>query len=320
MKATVIILAYKQEKTIARTIESVLRQECEYPFEILVADDGSPDATRTVAAQYARRYPDKIRLMPKMPNKGIVDNYFDAVEAARGEYLGDCAGDDEWLDPHRLHKQIEALDANPDASAVCCDVESYDVMTGQTGLMRGSLFSEASATEPVKISGRDVLLGALNHTSRLPFVLSGAIYRRAPIAELLTHHPELLRCHDGGVEDVPLIAALGRAGDVIHLPFNGYRYYIDGESLSNNLSFEKEYQFGARVARMVRRLGIAYGLSARDQSAFFNDKIPYLAAQARHARRSDMSDDLRQLVKEWGLPMPFRARVHLWLLIWKVYR
>ncbi|MDE7441540.1 MAG: glycosyltransferase, partial [Muribaculaceae bacterium] len=38
MKATIIILTYNQVATIGRAIESVLRQECRYPFELLIAD------------------------------------------------------------------------------------------------------------------------------------------------------------------------------------------------------------------------------------------------------------------------------------------
>lgn len=88
--ATVILLCYKQESTIRRAIESVLRQRCRYSYEILVADDASPDATRRICEEYATRYPETVRMLPPAPNKGLVDNYFDAVLASRGKYVADC--------------------------------------------------------------------------------------------------------------------------------------------------------------------------------------------------------------------------------------
>lgn len=317
-KATIIILTYNQEKTISRAIDSVLRQNCDCGYEILIADDGSSDGTRRICEDYSIKYPGIIRLMPKVPNKGIVDNYFDALLEARGEYVGDCAGDDEWLDTGRLQRQIKALDKDTSLSTVCCDVEACNAKEGKVEKLRGSLFVAAPKDMPVRVDGKEVLREVLNHTNALPFVLSGALYRRKPMVMLLKECPEILRCHDGGVEDVPLIAALGAVGDVEHLPILGYRYYIDGESVSNNLSYEKEYRFVARIVKMVRRLGKIYGLTPKDQKRFFNAKFPYLAAQAHHAGEVKLGEDLLCLQKEWNLPMPLRGKLHLWLLKMKL--
>lgn len=315
LKASVIILTFNQADTVGRAIESVLRQQCKYPYEILVADDCSTDGTREVCEKYARQFPDVVRMMPRVPNKGIVDNYFDALCAARGEYIGDCAGDDEWLGTERLRMQIEILDKDKSLSAVCSDVESYNAGEGGvTGLMRGSVFAAASAERPERAAGERVLHGVLNHTNALPFVLSSALYRKAPILRMMKAHPDIIRNKDGGVEDVPLIAAIGASGDVVHLPVKGYRYYIDGESVSNNLSYEKEYRFQSRVASLVRRLGVHYGFSPHDQQEYFKTKFPYLAAQARRSGDMSLAEDLGRRLHEWGLPMPLRGRVHLWLL------
>lgn len=79
---SVIILTYNQQHTIAQAIESVLAQDTsEYRVEIVIGDDGSTDATREICSGYAARYPERIRLMPEAPNKGVVRNYFDTLEA-----------------------------------------------------------------------------------------------------------------------------------------------------------------------------------------------------------------------------------------------
>ncbi|MDE6649425.1 MAG: glycosyltransferase [Muribaculaceae bacterium] len=310
--ATVILLTYRQKDTVARAMESLLRQECPYRYEILVADDGSPDATREICAQYAAIYPDIIRMMPESPNKGLVDNYFDAVEAAEGRYVADCAGDDEWLDPMRLQRQIDALEADASLSAVCCDVEVLNTADGSSEVTAGKVY-EGSGT-PEFADGATVLKGALDSESGLPFILSSALFRREPLMALLRTHPEVVRCHDGGVEDIPVISALGASGGVLRLPFVGYRYYIDGESLSNSRSDERQYRFTARVSDMVRRLGDFYGMEPKDQITFFNAKFSYMAGLARRANDPALAADLKRRLPLWRLPLPLKARLNLLLL------
>ncbi len=83
---SVIILTYNQQHTVAQAIESVLAQNTpDYCVEIVIGDDGSTDATRDICSGYAARYPERIRLMPEAPNKGVVRNYFDTLEACRGD-------------------------------------------------------------------------------------------------------------------------------------------------------------------------------------------------------------------------------------------
>ena len=313
IKATIILFCYNQKETVARAIESVLRQKCEYRYEILVADDGSSDRTRRVCEQYARWYPELFRILPPHRNKGIVDNYFDAIEAAEGEYVGDCAGDDEWLDPMRLQMQIEALDEDKSLTAVSTNTEAINEDTGKTVLMPGSMFKGERAFKQIKVNSQDVLRESLNFTDALPYVLSSALFRKQPVLDILRENKEILRCYDGGVEDVPLIAALASKGDLLHLPITGYKYYINGESASNNLPLEKEYYFVADTVNMVRRLGIYYGLKTRDQQSFFREKLTYLASRVHHADNPKLSEDLERRLKEWDLRIPLRARVHLLL-------
>ncbi|MDE7136270.1 MAG: HAD-IIB family hydrolase, partial [Muribaculaceae bacterium] len=118
---SVLIITYNQHDTISRAIDSVLEQETDYPYEILIGDDGSTDGTRRICEEYASRYPNLIRLMPEAPNKGMLRNYFDTLAAARGKYIADCAGDDCWCDPRKIDMMTEILEKNPDVTAVFSD-------------------------------------------------------------------------------------------------------------------------------------------------------------------------------------------------------
>jgi glucosyltransferase len=101
-KISVIVATYNQEDTIARTLDSVLMQQCHVPIEIILGEDCSTDGTLAVCQRYADEHPDVIRLIANKQNKGLVDNYFDCMLAAQGKYIADCAGDDFWTDPLKL--------------------------------------------------------------------------------------------------------------------------------------------------------------------------------------------------------------------------
>ena len=74
---SVIVCTYNQESTIGRTLDSILMQQCHLPIEIVIGEDCSTDSTLAVCQDYARRFPDQIRLFANPQNKGIIDNYFD---------------------------------------------------------------------------------------------------------------------------------------------------------------------------------------------------------------------------------------------------
>ena len=61
-KVSVSILTYNHEKYISHAIESVLKQETDFEYEIILGEDESQDGTREICIEYARRYPDRIHL------------------------------------------------------------------------------------------------------------------------------------------------------------------------------------------------------------------------------------------------------------------
>lgn len=89
---SVIIPVYNAEKTIARTLDSVLAQS--YPaFEIIVVDDASKDGTKEILdTQYAGR----IVYIQKLFNSGSSAARNSGMDAARGDYIAFLDADDVW--------------------------------------------------------------------------------------------------------------------------------------------------------------------------------------------------------------------------------
>ncbi|WP_144158568.1 glycosyltransferase family 2 protein [Paraburkholderia sp. BCC1885] len=136
LKLSVVVSCYNQRGYIADCIESILTQEVNFPYEIVISDDYSPDGTRDVVEDYARRYPELIRVLPNTENVGPARNYFRAHNAACGEYIAHIDGDDAML-PGKLQCQVDVLDAHPECMLVIHraryfnDSRSYVTETGE---------------------------------------------------------------------------------------------------------------------------------------------------------------------------------------------
>ncbi|EIA10217.1 glycosyltransferase family 2 protein [Flavobacterium frigoris] len=130
---SVVVICYNQEETIGRALDSILGQQTDYSFEIIIGEDASPTGnTRLICEQYALKFPNVIRVLPQAPNKGLMKNYSDCLKACRGKYIATCTGDDWWHNPSKLQLQVEFLENNPDFGVVHTEADTYDPITNQT--------------------------------------------------------------------------------------------------------------------------------------------------------------------------------------------
>ncbi len=111
---SVRLVTYNHEKWIAQCLESILMQRTDFPFEVIVGEDCSTDGTLEIVLAYAERHPDKIRVLPAEANLGAMTNSYRVQQACRGKYHAMIEGDDYWIDPLKLQKQVDFMEANPD--------------------------------------------------------------------------------------------------------------------------------------------------------------------------------------------------------------
>jgi glycosyltransferase involved in cell wall biosynthesis len=123
---SVCIITYNHAPFIKECLDSVLAQDVDFPYEIIVGEDNSTDGTRQICIEYAEKYPDKIRLYLRRPDQKIEVNgkktfhfnFIENLKAARGEYIALLDGDDFWIDNHHLTSKIKLLMANDFASFI----------------------------------------------------------------------------------------------------------------------------------------------------------------------------------------------------------
>jgi glycosyltransferase involved in cell wall biosynthesis len=113
---SVIMTTYKHEPYIKRAIEGVLMQETNFEVELIVANDASPDNTDQIVRQLLENHPKRhwVKYTRHAENKGMKGNGRWTRDQTCGKYLAYCEGDDYWIDPLKLQKQVDFMEANPD--------------------------------------------------------------------------------------------------------------------------------------------------------------------------------------------------------------
>ena len=118
---SVVFLSYKQERYVREALLGALNQDLP-AYELIIADDASPDSTVAVIESVLAENPRphvSIKVIKQPKNLGLVGNFNAALAAATGEVFVMMAGDDVSY-PQRSRLMAEAFAKNPKVRAVTC--------------------------------------------------------------------------------------------------------------------------------------------------------------------------------------------------------
>jgi len=144
-----------------------------------VGEDDSSDGTREICIKYAKQYPKMLRLFlhsrdnviyfSKRPS-GKFNSMYNLIKA-RGEFIAICEGDDYWIDPFKLQKQVEFLERHPGYNMVHSDALVIPIKNPKNHTVKEK--KQFNKSHPV-INFYDSLIRSRTFS---PSVL----YRRAPL-------------------------------------------------------------------------------------------------------------------------------------------
>lgn len=113
-----LLVTYNHEQFIRQAIDSILMQTFSGKIVIVVADDGSHDATVAVIRAYEEAGAAcPFIFLPAHENVGITRNYERGFAACTGDYVAVLEGDDYWTDPLKLEKQVAFLESHRECVA-----------------------------------------------------------------------------------------------------------------------------------------------------------------------------------------------------------
>ena len=260
VRVSVIILTYNHKNFIAQAIEGALQQQTNFPYEIIIGEDESQDGTREICVEYAEKHPDLIRLFLRSRKDVIyVDNratgrfnLIQSLKAARGKYIAMCEGDDYWTDPHKLQKQVDFLEANPDYVLCHHDAKVIDA--------QGNLIGDSKLADQHKRDFTAV------EVVKDPYFVTGSVCFRNLLPEM---PPEFRHVKNG---DTFLFSILGLHGGAKYLgdEIEPGRFRCHAGGVWSSL---------ARSERYLSSAGSCYWLSAYYQRIGQTDYADYYLAR-----------------------------------------
>ena len=142
---SIITETYNHAPFIRKFLDGVVMQKTNFPFELLIHDDASTDETANIIREYEAKYPEIIKPIYQKENlysKGLSICRKYQFPRIKGKYSAFCEGDDYWIDPLKLQKQVDFLESHPDYS-ICggrywvTEKNKPDVLFEQDWMIRG---------------------------------------------------------------------------------------------------------------------------------------------------------------------------------------
>lgn len=202
---------YNHEFYIAEAIDSFLMQKTPFPFEILIRDDCSTDKTADIILEYASKYPKIIKVSIELENqfeKGIKPLPV-LYAIAKGNYIAICEGDDYWMDPYKLQKQVKFLQENNEYVITYSSVNAFnengiikEYQGGVTHDLSEEQLQKAKPINTLTVCYRNILnnfpkeFNYSFHGDLFLWSILGA-YGKGKYLEMI--EPSMYRVHEGGI-------------------------------------------------------------------------------------------------------------------------
>lgn len=118
-------ITYNHAPYIRQCLDGFLMQQTNFAFEVLIHDDCSTDGTTEIIKEYEAKYPEIIKPMYEEENQyqqgRPSGSYIWNFPRAIGKYIAMCEGDDYWIDPLKLQKQVDFMEENSEYTMCCSD-------------------------------------------------------------------------------------------------------------------------------------------------------------------------------------------------------
>lgn len=215
-KVSIICISYNHEQYIEDCLSTLLSQETDFPYEIIIHDDASTDSTTNVIEKYRSLYPNIIKTILQKENqfsKGVKPQSVAAKES-KAKYLAFCEGDDFWLNKWKLQLQHDVLEKN--SSAFSC-VHGHHPFNEISGTSKENLNISIENVESLLINRKNVI------RRKMPLPKMNTVMHRNT-ADIKLFHPDIME--NFIVSDQPRASLMGRLGDTVLLknfPASAYR-------------------------------------------------------------------------------------------------
>ena len=234
---SVFMLTYNHEKYIGKAIESVVSQETNFIYELIIGEDCSLDNTRQIVQKYQQQYPNIVKPIFNEHNIGVSKNAQNVRDSCNGKYIAFLDGDDYWSDKHKLQKQVDFLESNPDYGMVHTDV---DILDQEKNLITKNVNKSRKINFPSGNILTDYLKNENLFIKPVTAVIRNSIFKRAANYTLIKEKGWVL-------EDLPIYLEIAANTKIKYLDCSTAVYRLLNESSSRTRNKQKQHNFHLSV-------------------------------------------------------------------------
>ena len=234
-KISVCIPVYNVENYLRRCLDSILSQSLR-EIQLVCVDDASPDGSAAILQEYAQRDPERIKIISKERNEGLMAARRTGYKNADGEYFFFCDSDD-YLPADTLETLYKAAIA-ADADIAAGDFY-YEKPDGRRTLVQRSLQLDMTPERYL----RAIMTGTL-------CTLCGSIYH----SRLFEGRDYTTFMNHSFAEDRLLLTQLLRVAKRIEpVHFGSYVYFLNNASMTQNRLSDRQLTQLLKAQDWVRR-------------------------------------------------------------------
>ena len=238
-RVAVVIPFFNEEEHLAEAIESVISQSYQN-WELVLVDDGSEDASPSIAAGYESTDSPRIKVVSHAggANRKLAASRNLGIAQSTAPLVAFLDADDVWL-PQKLKEQVEVFDKSPEV----------DLLFGSSTYWSSWAGGEDRYVSPANTTGQ----GCFRPPSLIPLIYpvgsgsaptpSGIMARREALARIGGFAEDFVRSHrDQAYEDQAFLAKAYLDLTVWVDNRTWDRYRIRSGSLSNQLAASGQYR------------------------------------------------------------------------------
>jgi hypothetical protein len=111
-EVAIFLFSYNFEKSIEKSLDSILGQIISIPIKIYCIDDGSNDCTQKILKKYSEKNKNIKLILSSSNTKLPLSLVFKSNIDFNSKYFCAIDGDDYWINDYNLQKKIDILNSN----------------------------------------------------------------------------------------------------------------------------------------------------------------------------------------------------------------
>ena len=289
---SVCLVTYNQKEFIKDAIESALMQKTNFEYEIVIGDDYSTDGTLEICIDYANKYPNKIKVLRRERNLGLLMNFFETIKKCRGELIAYLEGDDYWLTDNKLQQQAEILLKDNDISLVHTDWKDYilkdNILKDNARNYKGACKSETTQG----IAGVKTFLANGYGGIRA----SSIMFRTFDINDIMVNNYDFFRDEDIKTFDYFIFCQFSYRGFFRFLKEDAVLYRMNINSISIHTDIKKATDFSFGALKTIMYLYRQFHIKNNKQylfNRFLSSLLAYCLENNDHLLLEKINDSLK---------------------------